>query len=346
MARTPTIAGTRATRLDEYVRAAMKNQHIPGLAVAVIKNGKVVKAKGYGLANIELDVPVTPRTVFKLCSVSKQFIAAGMMLLVEENRVELDDPIARHLDGTPDTWSDITVRHLLTMTSGLPPESPAWSPLQEATEEEILLGAHDVPLLFAPGEKGEYCNLGYFLLAQIIHRTSGRPWGEFFHERIFALLGMNDTRITTEIEITPNRAAGYDWQENTFRNAAPILTVRPSGAFLSTVMDMVKWDTSLSERKLLRRSTLDQMWAAVTLMNGTNYPYGFGWQVEEIDGRKVVRHGGGMPGFRTHSIRFLQDHVTVIVLANGSEAMPDSIAVEVARNYLKTKKSITEPLSS
>jgi CubicO group peptidase (beta-lactamase class C family) len=312
----------------------MENQHIPGLALAVLKNGQAVKLKGYGLANIELGVPVTRRTVFKLCSVSKQIIAAGVMLLVEDNHIELEDPIARHLDGTPDTWNAITVRHLLTMTSGLPPESPAWAPFNEATEEEILLAARDVPQLFAPGERGEYCNLGYFLLAQIIQRTSGRPWGEFFQERIFVPLGMNDTGVTSDVRLIPNRAAGYDWQENTFRNAAPILNVRPSGAFLSTVTDMAKWDVSLTEARLLKCATLDQMWTAATLKDGTNYPYGFGWQVEELDGRKVVRHSGGMTGFRTHYLRFLHDGLTVIVLANCSEAMPDTIAAEAARNYL------------
>jgi CubicO group peptidase (beta-lactamase class C family) len=334
MVRTPTTNGTRSSRVDEYVRAEMENQHIPGLALAALKNGRVVKTKGYGLANLELGVPVTPRTVFKLCSVSKQIIAAGVMLLVEENQIALEDPIARHLDGTADTWSEITVGHLLTMTSGLPPESPAWSPHNEATDEEILLAARDVPLLFAPGERGEYCNLGYFLLAQIIQRTSGRPWGEFFQERIFAPLGMSDTGVTSDMRIIPNRAAGYDWQDNTFRNAAPILNVRPSGAFVSTVVDMAKWGVALSEGKLLQRATLGHMWTAVTLKDGTNYPYGFGWQVEEVDGRQVVRHSGGMTGFRTHSLRFLHENVVVIVLANCSAAMPDTIAAEVARNYL------------
>jgi CubicO group peptidase (beta-lactamase class C family) len=334
MATTSTLSGTRTRQVDEYVRAAMQEQHIPGLALAVLKNGKPVKLKGYGLANIEHAVPVTPRTVFKLCSVSKQIIAAGVMLLVEANVVELDHPIARHLDGTPDTWSQITVRHLLTMTSGLPVESPAWSPLQVAVDEEIVRAAREEELRFAPGEKGEYCNLGYFLLAQIIQRAGGLPWAEFFRERIFAPLGMSNTRVTTEAEIVQNRAAGYEWQKSTHKIPAPILTIRPSGAFLSTVADMAKWEASLSGAILLERATLDQMWTAVTLNDGTTHPYGFGWAVEEIDGRKVVRHGGGLPGFRSHSLRFLQERVSVIVLANGGQATPDTIAVDVARHYL------------
>jgi D-alanyl-D-alanine carboxypeptidase len=344
MARTSSVTGTQASRVDEYVRTEMSHQHIPGLALAVLINRKAVKAEGYGLANIELDVPVTPRTVFKLCSVSKQFIAAGILLLTDEKRVELDTPIARHLDGIPETWSAITVRHLLTMTSGLPGESPAWSPFEEATEEEILLAARDVPVLFAPGEQGKYCNLGYFLLAQIVQRTTGTPWAQFFQERIFAPLGMNDTRVTTETALIPNRAAGYDWHENTFRNASPFLTVRPSGAFLSTISDMVKWETALSESKVLQRATLDAMWTAVTLKDGTTHPYGFGWVVEEIDGRKTVWHSGGMCGFRTQFLRFLEDRVTVIVLTNSSAAMPESIAAGVARHYLKTMDSGAEPL--
>jgi D-alanyl-D-alanine carboxypeptidase len=169
----------RADNVDDYVKAEMKRQHIPGVSVAVIKDGKVIKAEGYGLANVELNVPAKPETVYKIGSVSKQFIAAGVLLLVQDGKLSLDDKISKFLEGTPDTWREITVRHLLTHTSGIVREAPGFDPLKIQDDADVIKTAYHLPLRFAPGEKWEYCNVGYFSLAEIIRKVSGKPWSDY-----------------------------------------------------------------------------------------------------------------------------------------------------------------------
>src|ERR1700730_5238075 len=187
----------RADKVDDYIEAEMRTQHIPGLSLAVIKDGKIVKARGYGLANVELNVPAGPETVFKIGSVSKQFLATGIMLLVEEGKVNLDDRVSKFLEGTPETWKDITVRHLLTHTSGIVREAPGFDPLKIQSDADVIKTAYPLPLRFAPGERWEYCNVGYFALAEIIHKVTGKPWGDYLSERVFKPLAMDATRTTT-----------------------------------------------------------------------------------------------------------------------------------------------------
>jgi len=158
----------RADEADNFIRAQMKRQNIPGLSLAVIKDGEIIKAEGYGLANIKLKTPAKPETVYRICSVSKQFIATGIMLLVQEGHLGLDDSIGKYLEGTPSTWNAITIRQLLTHTSGLVREAPGFNPFKVQSDAEVIRTAYPLPLSFAPGEKWEYSNVGYFALAEII----------------------------------------------------------------------------------------------------------------------------------------------------------------------------------
>src|SRR5580765_5531621 len=160
-----TAFAIRADKVDDYVKAEMLKQHIPGVSLAVVKDGKIIKAEGYGLANIELNVPARPETVFKIGSVSKQFISAGILLLIQEGKISLDDSISKFLDGTPDTWKPITIRHLLTHTSGIVREAPGFDPLKVQSDADVIKTAYSLPLRFAPGTKWEYANTGYFVLA-------------------------------------------------------------------------------------------------------------------------------------------------------------------------------------
>src|SRR6476660_7707030 len=232
----------KADKVDDYVRAEMQRQHIPGTSIAVLQDGKLIKAEGYGFANVELNVPARPETVYKIGSVSKQFIASGIMLLIEEGRVNLDDKISKFLDGTPDTWKEITVRHLLTHTSGIVREAPGFDPLKIQDDADVIKTAYPLPLRFAPGEKWEYCNVGYFTLAEIIRKVTGKAWGDYLKERLFQPLEMNATRTTTITDIVENRANGYLWRNGTLQNSEVYFALRPSGAFLSTVLDLAKWD--------------------------------------------------------------------------------------------------------
>ena len=324
----------RADKIDDYVKSEMQRQHIPGTSIAVLKHGKIIKAEGYGLANVELNVAARPETVYKIGSVSKQLIAAGILILIQEGKLAFDDRISKFLEGTPDTWKEITVRHLLTHTSGLVREAPGFDPLKIQADADVIKTAYPLPLRFAPGEKWEYCNVGYFSLAEIIRKISGKPWGDYLNERLFLPLEMNVTRTTTMTEIIQNRAGGYIWRKNKLENASLYLALRPSGAFFSSVLDLAKWDAALYADKILKPSFRDQMWSPVKLNNGATHPYGFGWELSTVGGHKLVHHGGSLPGFRAQISRFVDDKLTVIVLTNGDDATPNSIALNIAAFYI------------
>ena len=324
----------QADKVDDYVKAQMERQHIPGISIVVIKDQKIIKSMGYGLANVELNVAATPDTVYKIGSVSKQFIATGILLLIQDGKISLDDNVGKFLDGTPDAWKPITIRHLLTHTSGLVREAPGFDPLKIQNDADVIKTAFSLPLRFTPGEKYEYCNVGYFTLAEIITRVSGKPWGDFLHERVFAPLGMNSTRTTNMTELVTNRANGYVWRNGKLQNAGIYFALRPSGAFLSTVQDLAKWDAALDAGKILKQSTLEQAWAPVKLNSGNTHPYGFGWELAPVAGHKQINHGGSLPGFRAQLTRLVDHKVTVAVLTNGDNANAAAIAIGVANFYV------------
>jgi D-alanyl-D-alanine carboxypeptidase len=328
------VVAARADKTDDLVKEQMEKQHIPGLSLAVIKEGKIIKVAGYGLANVELNVPASPETVFKIGSVSKQFISAGILILAQEDKLGIDDKISKFLEGTPDTWKDITIRHLLTHTSGIVREAPGFDPLKIQNDADVIKTAYPLPLRFVPGEKYEYCNVGYFSLAEIIRKVSGKPWPEFLNERVFTPLGMSATRATNMTALVPNRANGFVWRDGKFQNAGIYFALRPSGAFLSTVLDLAKWDAALYTDKILKQAIRDQMWTGVKLNSGKTHPYGFGWDLDTINGHKIVRHGGSLPGFRAMLARFPDDKITVVVLTNGDNANPAGIAINVAAQYI------------
>jgi CubicO group peptidase (beta-lactamase class C family) len=328
------IGTARADQVDDYVKAAMLKQHIPGVSIAVVKDGKIIKAEGYGLANVELNVPARGDTVFKIGSVSKQFIAAGILLLAQEGKLSLDDPVSKFLDGTPETWNPITIRHLLTHTSGIVREAPGFDPLKIQNDADVIKTAYSEKLRFTPGEKWEYCNLGYFSLAEIIRKVSGKPWPDYLNDAIFKPLEMNATRTTDMTALVSNRANGYGWRDGNYQNAAIYFALRPSGAFLSTVLDLAKWDAALYTDRLLKQSTRAAMWAEAKLNNGKTHPYGYGWSLETVGGHKMIHHGGSLPGFRAQLARFLDDKVTVIVLTNSNSADPETMAIDVAEFFI------------
>jgi D-alanyl-D-alanine carboxypeptidase len=346
----------QADKVDDFIKAEMSHRHIPGLSLAIVKDGTVIKAKGYGLSDIELKVPATPQSVYQIASSSKQFTAAAIMLLVEDGKVSLDETINKYLPDLPVTWRGATVRQLLTHTSGI----KDYSELADAgdarskdfTRSQIIALVSEAPLEFQLGEKWNYSNTGYFLLGMIIERVSGQAFGEFMHNRIFRPLGMGVTRMNDLNEIVSNRAAGYVLRNGSLHNAQPVSPTHPwaAGALLSTVLDLAKWDAALYTERLLRKSSLEQIWAPAKLNNGQlardsffNNHYGFGWFLGEIDGHKYVEHGGVIPsGFASEIIRFSNDRLTIIVLTNrhaddflASEApRPWDIAKGIASLYI------------
>jgi D-alanyl-D-alanine carboxypeptidase len=330
--------------VDNCIKLEMQKQHIPGVSLAVIKDGKTIKVKGYGLANVETNVPVTDETVFKIGSISKPIIAMGVMLLVEDGRISLDDKVSKYLEGAPESWKDITVRNLLSHTSGIVREAPGYDPVKVQPDIAVIKTAYSLPLNFKPGEKYEYCNVGYFSLAEIISKVSGKPWSEFLTERIFRPLGMNSTRVTTFDEIVPNRANAYSFSNNKLTNAEIYLSVRPSGAFLSTISDLIRLENALNGTTFLKPETRKLMWTPFKFNNGRDSIYGLGWRTDEVMGRKRIGHAGSLNGFKSFFGRFIDDKVTVIVLTNLDQVDAYQFSSEIAGFYIPAlaKKSTVE----
>ena len=330
----------RADEADDYIQREMKQQHIPGLSLAIVKEGKLVKTAGYGFANVELSVRATPNTVYQLQSITKSFTATGVMLLVEEERVGLDDKVSKYLDGLPETWKEITVRHLLTHTSGLKDfiNEPTVDLRKDITPEDVIKSLADKPLNFQPGEKYAYSNTGYHLLGMIIHKVTGKLWSDFLRERIFEPLSMTETRLISLADVITNRAYGYGWVSNKFENGrfiAPTILGYAGGGLRSTVLDLAQWDAALYGDKIIKRSSLEQMWTAATLNDGSKTAYGFGWGIGAFQRHKYVEHSGAnITGFKTTFMRFVDDKLTVVVLTNQRTANPGNIALGVAKLYL------------
>lgn len=343
----PQTDDATSVAVNAYVESQMKAQRIPGLALAVVRDGQLSWSQGYGLANIELEVKVKPETIFQTGSVGKQFTSAAVLLLVEEGKISLDDKISKYLPGTPLKWANVTVRNLLTHTSGIADYAAEANPKpggvidlhKDYTEEELFQKFTTLPMDFKPGEKWSYSNTGYVLLGIIIHRVTGEFYGDFLQQRIFRPLGMSATRIISEADIIPNRAAGYEIVEGKTQNqkwVSPSLNTTADGALYTNVLDMAKWDEALEARRLLKQSSYDAMWTPVTLSNGKTYPYGFGWDVSEMNGHRLIEHGGAWQGFTTQISRYIDDRLSVIVLTNLDEehSKPDQIAHGVAAIYV------------
>jgi len=335
--------------VDDYLGQEMKAQRIPGLALGVYRNGEIVKAQGYGLANVELNVPVKPETIFQSGSVGKQFAATAVMMLVEEGKVGLDDAITKYFPGAPDAWNNIKVRNLLSHTSGLAeyesdertgPSGPFYLRL-DFTEDELLKKAEALPFDFQPGEKWSYRNTNYLLLGFLIRKVTGEFYGDYLQERIFKPLGMNATRIISEADIIPNRAAGYQLVKGELKNqdwVSPTFNSTADGALYFTVLDLAKWDAALCTEKLVKKSSLDQMWTVAKLNDGkpNKSNYGFAWTIDQMNGHRVIEHGGAWQGFTTYIARYVDDKLTVVVLTNldSAHSNPGRIAHHVAGLYV------------
>jgi D-alanyl-D-alanine carboxypeptidase len=309
-----------ADSVDDYVVSQMQKRHIPGLSLAVIKDGKVVKMRGYGLASVELGAPATEDSVYQIGSLTKAFTATAIMLLAEDGRLGLDDKVSKHLDGLPAAWGEITIRHLLTHTSGLVPDPVPWS-LETVgrpyTREELLKMITVAPLQFPAGTMYRYANSDYYLLALVVEKASGKSYGEFLSERIFTPLGMTATRVNDPWEVVPGRASGYGWEQDKL-NVPPQIhpsQMLGSGSLLSTVVDLAKFDAALTAGSLLKRSSLEQMWTSAKI-NGYETGYGLGWNVYDYRGHKIVGHGGNTPGFASQLFHFVGGGTSIILLCN------------------------------
>jgi CubicO group peptidase (beta-lactamase class C family) len=330
-------AASPAAAVDAYVEKAMNVRRVPGASVAVIKDGKIVVAKGYGFADTDKSIKATEQTVYQLASVTKQFTAAAILLLVEDGKVSLDGKITEILPGLPTAWSGVTVRHLLTHTSGIKSYTEVFGQQktpdsQVFTNDQILALVKDLPLQSAPGEKHAYCNTGYYLLGMIVEKASGKPYATFVSERIFTPLGMTASGYDDYDDARPIRARGYQSSGSSVTASEHTHPTQPfaAGALVSTVVDLAKWDAALDARKLLKPASYEAMWTAVKLNGGATANYGFGWVVDSVNGHRRVSHGGGITGFSTFISRFPDDKLTVIVLTNMSGGAAGAMTAGIA----------------
>jgi CubicO group peptidase (beta-lactamase class C family) len=205
------LSTAEASEIESYVTAQMQRQRVPGLSMAIVRSKNVIYSKAFGAANLELNAPATTSSVFKIGSTSKPFIAIAIMMLVEEGKLSLDDDITKYFNKTPSSWSGINLRHLLSHTSGFPRELPGWTSYGDFSEEDFVAMIEKTEPTTKPGERYSYSNAGYFTLAAILTKVSGKPWPDFLKSRIIDPIGMKSTRTTTWRELVPNRASGYLW---------------------------------------------------------------------------------------------------------------------------------------
>ncbi|XLZ68060.1 serine hydrolase domain-containing protein [Massilia sp. SR12] len=325
-----------ADKLDDAILAEMQRSHIPGISIAVVKDGKIIREQGYGYADLEHQVKVTPDTIFQSGSVGKTFTAALVMLLAQDGKLSLDDPISRHLANTPKAWEGITIRHLLSHTSGLGDPYAKLDFTRNYSDEELIALEAEIPVRFAPGEKWAYSNMGYHLLGFICNKAGGKFYADQLRERIFAPLGMG-TRIISEADIIPHRARGYERKDGQLVNqswVAPRLNTTADGSLYLTARDLAKWDLALYGDQVLPASVRAASWTPAKLNDGNATEYGYGWQLFERNGHRTIAHGGAWQGFRAQLYRFVDDKLSVVVLANSATARPDKLGDLVAAHYL------------
>ncbi len=337
---TPVPAGF-AREVDEFVAAEMRRQQMPGAAIGIFRKGQVLIAKGYGDSNIEHQVPVTSETVFQSGSVGKQFTAVAVMLQVEDGKLSLDDSITKYFTDAPESWRPITVRHLLTHTSGIQDYfdglwnggTDVFDVRRDYTEEEMTKAIYGLPLEFEPGSRWHYSNTGYVLLGYLVRRVSGRFYGDVLKERVFAPLGMRTARVISDEDIVPNRAAGYRLVNGEIKNQewyAPSVNTTADGSLYFSLADFAAWDRGLRSGAILSAESWAQIHAPVRLSSGKSYPYGFGWSIDESNGGPWFHHSGSSQGFRAYISRYRKDDLTIVVLANLIDAEPSRFVDGIA----------------
>ena len=319
-AQSPDARGLTAA-MDEMLAKEFKPNE-PGAAVIVVKDGKVVFRKGYGMANMEFGIPIEPDMIFRIGSVTKQFTAVATLMLAEQGKLSLTDEITKFLPDYPTQGRKITVEHLLTHTSGIVSYTgiPEWRPQmrKDVSLDEMIAVFKDKPMEFAPGERWNYNNSGYVLLGAVIEKASGMKYGEFIEKNIFAPLEMKRSFYDSTSRIIPRRAAGYSKSKDGFVNAEYLSMSWPhaAGSLISTVDDLALWDAALYTNKIVKQESLKRAWKAFPLNDGRPAKYGYGWGLSTMEGHPVISHGGGINGFTCDSIRLPDDRVYVAILTN------------------------------
>ncbi len=335
-------AAPTADAIATQVETARVQQAVPGLALLVMKNGKIMQSQGFGLANVELAVPVTPQSLFQTGSIGKMFTAMLILKLAESGRISLDDPLSKHLPDTPPSWAAVTVRMMLGHTSGIPNYVLAdYGRIIAGGEAELARIAFSKPLDFPAGTDWRYSNTAYVLLGQLIQKMTGQFYGDQLVEQVFRPLGMATARPISESEIVPGRAAGYELDDKKRlknQNHLPqFLNSTADGSLYFSLMDYAAWEAAVRRRDpVLKPASWAEMLRPGQLNSGANVAYGMGWNVRSAAGMVLRGHGGSWQGFQTYylAIEYPEqpaDDLAVVVLTNLDAAKPGPIARDVAK---------------
>lgn len=333
-----------AAQAEAYMQAAARHDQFTG-AILVARDGKPVISKAYGKANYELDVPNTPDTVFQIASLTKQFTAAAILQLQEQGKLRTSDRVCQYLDDCPQAWQPITLRQLLTHTSGLKNYSslPDWDEVlgrKTYRPRELVDLFRTLPLEFVPGTQFKYSNSGYVLLGLVIERASGRAYGTYLRDHIFAPLGMTHSVFDEHRRLIPGRATGYYSRGTRFIGTPYNLdqsTQFASSGIAATTTDLFAWDQALYTTKLLSQASRDEMFTA----NLNNYAYG--WQTGEKLGRRKLDHSGSSNGYSSYLLRFPDERVSVIVLSNSDRTSAGKVGNNIAAIVFGTDYALPTP---
>ena len=332
----PAEAAARAAlpeRIDAFIRAEQKRQGVVGLAVGVVHKGRVVLARGYGSANLEHRVPVGTDTLFQSGSLGKMFTAMAVMAQVEAGRVSLSDSVTKYFPDAPASWAPITVRHLLTHTSGIQDVEGQLDERKDYSDDAFARAIYTLPLEFPAGHRWSYSNSGYVLLGILVNRVAGTSYTNVLATEVFKPVGMKTARGISEDDIIPHRSSGYRLVDGEVKHqtwVSPSLNTTGDGSLYFSLQDMLAWDAAVERRAVLSRERWSEILSPVRLESGATHPYGFGWELLERDGKPLHQHTGAWQGFRTAYSRFIGDSLSIIVLANTDRARPREFVEGIA----------------
>jgi CubicO group peptidase (beta-lactamase class C family) len=324
------------SEIDRLIKTVIADQQGPGGIFMVARKGKVIYQKAFGKANLELGVDLTPENVFQLGSMTKQFTAVSVLLLAQQGKLKVKDPISKYIPDYP-AGNEITIHHLLTHTSGIKDftkmKSLASIAQKEMTPKMMVDFFKDEPVDFAPGERFEYNNSGYVLLGYLIEVVSGERYADFIQHHIFDQLGMSHSYYASDRQVIRDRAYGYQKKENTYVNKTVINFSVPfaSGSLMSTLADLLKWQNALAQNKLLNVAETNKAFSHYKLNNGTPFNYGYGWHLKELEGLPVSTHGGSIFGFKSMGVYVPGEDIYVVGLTNCDCNSPTLLTENIAR---------------
>jgi len=344
---TSTKAQNLEHSVDSLISTLFKDTNGPGAVFMVAKDGKTIYQKALGKANLELRFDMSTDNVFQLGSMTKQFTAIAILMLAEQGKLDIKDPITKYINDYP-AGNKITLHHLLTHTSGIK-DFTKMKALQEIAQKdlspkELIDFFKNEPIDFAPGEKFDYNNSGYVILGQVIELISGETYENYIRKHIFNKIGMDNSRYASDLAVIINRAYGYQKKEAGYVNKSKISFTIPyaSGSLMSTLADMLKWQNAINSNLILKPETIKKAFTKYRLNNGETFTYGYGWHLKEINGFAAREHGGSIFGFKTMAVYIPTADIYVVGFSNCDCNSPTQLTRDIAAltlsYYEKQKK--------